>query len=203
MNVIDSLFVTKYRKDGSHFPRTLTEWASQFLVDIECLFGPRDCRFTLLGVDIDRTAHGWPRLWFPNSGIPLGDPERRSRHIVIRLGPNALKNAVRARWQLAHECVHLLDPWHPRLDGGPTNVLEEGLATWFQNWRVPEAVCHEGAYAKAERLVEPLMPELAEAVKRIREDRNIRIGEMNADILCAFCPRMESDISRRLCERFG
>ena len=202
MSVIESLFVTKYRNDGSHSPMTLTEWASQFLADIERLFGPRDRSFTLVGIDIDRTPGNSPRVWFPDSGIAPGDVVKRSKHIIIRLGPNALNDPVCARWQLAHECVHLLDPWHPGLDGGPTNMLEEGLATWYQNNSVREAVCHEGAYATAEKLVEALMPELPKAVKRIREERNIRIGGMNSDILRDYCPGMDRDISRKLCEPF-
>ena len=203
MCVIKSLFVTELREDGSHSPMPLSEWLSQFLSKIEMLFGPRDHSFTLVGIDIDKTPVNPPMIWFPDSGIPVGSRERRSKHIVVRLNQNALSHPVRARWQLAHECVHLLDPWHPGLDGGPTNVLEEGLATWFQNWCVPEAEFHEGAYATAEKLVEPLMPELAEAVKRIREDRKIRIGETNADILCDYCPRVETDIARKLCEPFA
>ena len=202
MSVIHTLFVTKYRKDGSHSPMTLTEWASQFLVDIECLFGPRDRTFTLLGIDIDRTAQGRPHLWFPDSGIPVGDPDQRSRHIVIRLGLGALNESVRARWQLAHECVHLLDPWCETIDGRPTNFLEEGLATWYQNSEVPKAVCHEGLYAIAERLVTPLISELPEAVKHIREERKMRIGEITPEVLCAFCPNIDSGTSRKLCDRF-
>ncbi len=202
MSVIESLFVTKYRNDGSHSPMTLTEWASQFLADIEHLFGPRDRSFTLVGIDIDRTPGNSPRVWFPDSGIAPGDVEKRSKHIIIRLGPNALNDPVCARWRLAHECVHLIDPWCPKIEGRTTNVLEEGLATWFQNDRVPDAACHEGPYATAEKLVEPLMPEMAEAVNRNRREYKIRIGEMTPDGLFANCPGMDRDIYQKLCETF-
>jgi hypothetical protein len=37
-----------------------------------------------------------------------------------------MKDPQRALFQLAHECIHLLDP-----DAGGTNKLEEGLATHF------------------------------------------------------------------------
>ena len=202
MNVIDTLFVTKYRDDGSHSPMTLTESASLFLADIESWFGPRDRSFTLVGIDIDRTPGNPPRLWFPDSGIPADDAEKRSKHIVIRLSQNALFHPVRAKWQLAHECVHLLDPWCPRVDGRPTNLLEEGLATWYQNSRVPKAACHEGLYALAEKLVKPLMAKLPNAVKRIREEHKIRIGEITPDVLLAYYPEMDRDISRKLCQPF-
>ena len=56
MSVIDSLFTTWFREDGSHSPKTLPEYASQFLADIEHRFGPRDRSFALVGIDIDENA---------------------------------------------------------------------------------------------------------------------------------------------------
>ena len=202
MNVIDSLFATKYREDGSHGPMTLPEYASRFLADIEHCFGPRDRSFTLVGIDIDRTPDNPPQLWFPDSGIATDDAERRSRHIVIRLGPAALTDLTRARWQLAHECFHLLNPWNLKVDGRPTNMLEEGLAAWYQNTRVPEAEWHEGPYGAAEALVESLMGELPSAVKRIRQERGLRIGEFTPDVLRDCCPGFDEETLHRLCQPF-
>ena len=202
MNVIDSLFTTKFQEDGSHGPMTLPEYGSRFLADIEHWLGPRDRSYALVGIDIDRTLDNRPRLWFPDIGIAADDTERRSRHIVIRLGPTALTDRVRARWQLAHECVHLLDPWNLRVDGRPTNWLEEGLATWYQNSRVPEAEFHEGLYASAEDLVGPLMEELPSAVKRIRQERRVRIGEFTPDVLRVYCPGFHEETLQRLCQPF-
>ena len=155
MTTIEPLFVTRLQEDGSHWALTLPVYVSQFLVDIEHLFGPRDRSFTVVGIEIDMTPGACPHLWYPDSGIAPDDPELRSRHIVIRLTSNALTDPVRARWQLAHECLHLLDPWNERVDGRPAIWLEEGLASWFQNSRVPEAKCPEGQYALAEDLVSP------------------------------------------------
>ena len=90
MSDSDPLFVTESQEDGSHRPLTLPEYAGWFLADIEHHFGPRDRSFTLLGIDIDRSQGKPPQLWFPDTGIAPDDAERRSRHIVIRLGPNAL-----------------------------------------------------------------------------------------------------------------
>ena len=202
MNVIDSLLVTKFREDGSHYPMTLPEYASQFLADIEHLLGSRDRSFSVTGIDIDQTPGNAPRLWFPDSGIPPGDTQRRSRHIVIRLSQAALTDWNRARWQLAHECVHLLDPWNPKVDGRPTIWLEEGLATWYQNTRVPEAEFHDGSYAVAEDLVGPLIEELTNAVKSIRLEQQFRVGEITPDILRAYCPGLGEDLLQKLCQPF-
>ena len=203
MSVIDSLFATRFRDDGSHSPMTLTEYASQYLADIEHRFGPRDCSFALVGIDIDKTPGNVPRTWFPDSGIAPDDTQRRSRHVVIRLGPAAITDLARARWQLAHECFHLLDPWNPKVDGRPTNMLGEGLATWYQNSRVPEAESHEGLYAVAEDLVKPLMNALPAAIKRIRQELKLRIGETTPDALRDYCPGMSEETLRKLCQPFS
>ena len=198
----ESLFVTEFREDGSHSPMTLPEYASQYLADIECRFGPRDSSFTLVGIDIERTHGMPPHLWFPDTGIAADDTERRSRHVVIRLGQNALVDPALARWQLAHECFHLLDPWNERVDGRPANWLEEGLATWFQNNCVPEAEHHEGLYAVAEDLVRPLVDNLPNAVKRIRLERRLRISDITPDVLRDYCPRFSGETLRELCQPF-
>ena len=203
MSVIDSLFATEFREDGSHSPMTLPEYVSRFLADIEHWFGPRDGSFALVGIDIDKTPGNVPRNWFPDSGIAPDDAEGRSRHLIIRLGPAAVANSICARWQLAHECFHLLDPWNPKVDGRPTNMLEEGLATWYQNSRVPEAEFHEGLYAVAEDLVRPQMDELPHAVKRIRQELQYRIGEIPPHTLRAYCPGMSEEISWKLCQPFS
>ena len=203
MSAVDSLFVTEFRADGSHNPMTLPEYASWFLADIERWFGPRDRSFTLVGIDIDRTPDKHPHLWYPDSGIAADDPEGRSRHVVVRLGPAALSNLSRARWQLAHECFHLLDPWNARVDGRPANWLEEGLAAWYQNHRVPEAEWHESSYALAEELVGPLMDVLPQAVKRIRKERSQRISEFTPDVLVAYCPGLSDETLLKLCRPFS
>ena len=203
MNVIDSLFITTDTGVGSHAPMTLPKYASQYLADIESWLGPRDPSFALVGIDIDMTPGNPPRLWFPDSGIPPDDAEQRSRHVIIHLGPSALTDSVRARWQLAHECVHLLDPWNLRVDGRPTNLLEEGLATWYQNSRVPEGEWHEEPYAEAEELVRPLVEELPEAVRHIRQELALRIGEITPDILQDHCPGISDQTLWRLCQPFG
>ena len=181
---------------------TLPLYASTFLADIEPLFGPRDPSFTIVGIEIDATSGACPHLWYPDSGIPPDDPDRRSRHVVIRLASNVLTDPTRARWQLAHECLHLLDPWNERVDGRPANWLEEGLAAWFQNRHVPEAEYHEGQYALAENLVLPLMDELPNAVKLIRGERRLRISAITPDVLREYCPRFNDETLLKLCQPF-
>ena len=202
VRLLNSLFVTRLQGDGSHWAMTMPVYAGRFLADIEQLFGPRDPSFTMLGFEIDATPGARPHLWYPDSGIASDDPARRSRHIVIRLTSNALIDPARARWQLAHECFHLLDPWNERVDGRPATWLEEGLAAWFQNSRVPEAEHHEGLYALAENLVTCLMDELPNAVELIRRERRLRISEITPDVLRKYCPRFNDEMLLKLCRPF-
>ena len=88
------------------------------------------------------------------------------------------------------------------MDGRPTNWLEEGLAAWYQNIRVPEAEYHEGPYAVAEELVRPLMDELPHAVKRIRRELRLRIGDISPAVLRAYCPGFTEETSLKLCQPF-
>lgn len=202
MNAIESLFVTRLQEDGSHWALTLPIYTSRLLVEIEHLLGPRDHSFTLVGIEFDATPGACPHLWYPNSGTAPDESDSRSRHVIIRLTPNALTDPARARWQLAHECVHLLDPWNEKVDGRPVNWLEEGLATWFQNSRVPEAESHGGQYALAENLVSPLIDELLKAVKLIRREQQLRISTITPDVLREYCPGFNDETLLNLCQPF-
>ena len=202
MNATDSLFVTSILNGDSRWRMTLPVYASVFLGEVERMFGQRDPSFTLVGIEIDETPGSFPRLWYPDSGIAPDDSERRSRHVIIRLSRGALTDPVRARWQLAHECFHLLDPWNQRVDGRPTNWLEEGLASWYQNNRVPEAASREGSYAVAEGLVSPLMRRLPLAVRRLRQERRMRIDEITPGVLRDYCLGAGEEVLQHICEPF-
>ena len=201
MSVIDSLFTKNFQEGSSYADPTLPEQASRFIADLESLLGQRDQSFTLVGIDINTTTNSPPRLWYPPSGYAADDPEKGYKHIIVRLGPTALTHPVRGRWQLAHECVHLMDPHNVTADG-PTNWLEEGLATWYQNSRVPEAESHQDPYAQAEDLVKPLMEELPNALKLIRTERKVPIGKVTPTILRDYCPSVTEETARGLCKPF-
>ncbi len=132
MTITVSPFTTSRDANGA-YSLTLAQLTSVFLAEIEKLFGPRDSKFTYVGLEIDTTRDAKPRIWFPHTGYPGRDSDKPSQHIVIRLTENAQNDANIAIWQLAHECVHLIDPWDVEVEGRQPSVLEEGLATWYQN----------------------------------------------------------------------
>ena len=110
-------------------------------------------------------------------------------------------------WQVAHECVHLLDPM---LKG--TNVLEEGLATWFQNEpehhiaivrRYINRLDSKWAenYLEAENLVRKCMPQIIPAVKEIRSE-GVKIRDISPERLALLLPNVSSEKIEQLCTRF-
>ena len=113
-----------------------------------------------------------------------------------------------ATWQVAHECVHLLDPCHV----GEANVLEEGLATWFQDEErfhpdfVREFIRekrpqHPSNYKEAKSLVVECMPNLANAVRDIRAKGN-RLCDFEPGLLTSLLPNINRFVVERLCTPF-
>jgi hypothetical protein len=96
---------------------TLASRLGDMLSLAEELLGPRDPKYTILGVEIGPDI---PRLWYPGN-----------RHnVIVQLAPSAATNMARACYQLAHETVHLLAP----NGGGPATNLEEAVACYFAGY---------------------------------------------------------------------
>lgn len=186
------------------FLSDLQDHVSRYTDTLETLLGPRRRGFvfgTILRSDDD-----CPSTHFPEGFRATGCV------VNVLISPNAWDTCYRpqATWQVAHECVHLLDPGLL----GTTNFLEEGLATWFQDepryhekWLheyIPQAVkTHSNSYKDARQLVLQANPVyLLPAVKRIRETGTL-IRDITPDVLAREIPKCEARTVERLCERFG
>ena len=201
MTITLSPFTTARNADGT-YSLTLAQLTSVFIAEIEKLLGPRDSNFTYVGLEIETTQNATPQIWFPHTGHPEYESGKRSKHIIIRLTESAQSNANVATWQLAHQCVHLIDPWQIEVEGRQPNFLEEGIATWYQN-TIVQGVPYDRPYAEAKTLVEPYMPELNAAIKHIRTQHNIRISAIDdPDLLLRHCPEMDAKSAENLCRRF-
>ena len=150
----------------------------------EKMFGPRDATYTILGIEF---SAGTPQLWFPG----------HRRQIVIQLTTECLSDLVRACYQLAHECIHLLSP----TGGRKAPVPEEGLATFFSELYLREV------FAKS---VKPGLPSYADACGKVRQllaidpaiIRNVRAKQsMFHLITVADILGMRPDVPRELAER--
>ena len=201
MTIPISPFTTTRNPDGT-YSVTLAQLTSIFVNEIETLLGPRDPNFNYVGLEFDTTPDAKPHIWFPHVGHPDRDRGKTSNHIIIRLTEKAQSDANLAIWQLAHECVHLIDPWNVETEGRPTNYLEEGLATWYQTTIIQD-IPLEPPYDEAKSLVEPHMPQLATTIKHLRTNHNLRISAIDdPDRLLNHCPGMNPKTAEDLCRRF-
>ena len=200
MTLAISPFTTARNSDGT-YSLTLAQLTSVFIAEIERQLGRRDPNFTYVGLEFDTTPNAKPHIWFLNTGYPGHDTAQGSNHIVIRLTADAQNDANLAIWQLARECVHLIDPWNIEAEGQPTNYLEEGLAAWYQNTIIQD-IPLDPCYDEAKSLVEPHMPQLAATIKHLRTKHNLRISDIDdPNLLMRHFPEMASVVAEDLCKR--
>ncbi len=201
MTIPISPFTTTRNPDGT-YSVTLAQLTSIFLNEIETLFGSRDPNYTYVGLEFDTTPDTKPHIWFPHVGHPDRDRDKTSNHIIIRLTEQAQSDANLAIWQLARQCVHLIDPWNIETEDRPTNYLEEGLATWYQT-TIIQNIPLQPRYEEAKSLIKPHMPQLATTIKHLRIIHNLRISLVDdPDLLLRHCQEMDLKVAENLCRRF-
>ena len=185
IEIDESLAVACQTADG--FSCTLPSHLGMLLVKAEHLFGPRNPAFTILGVEFKQ---GVPQIWFPHN----------RGHVIVQLSVEAMQDPTRALFQLAHECIHLLDP----ADGG-TNNLEEGIATLFQLECIKSIradystgdVKYDAACSAVEQML-ALQPNAARKLREIygpwRHAKQFQISDV--------CPEITADLARFLSSPF-
>ena len=152
-------------------------------------FGQRDTSYTVLGIEFGGAI---PQIWYPGN----------CRNIIIQLTPECATDAVRACYQLAHECIHLLAP----SGGQNANNLEEGLAMHFchqylvENFGI-EWPCTIQSYAEARSAVEELFLVDPSVIRRLRERQPAMYITSPADII-SVAPNTRPELAAYLCERF-
>ena len=185
--------------------RVLKAHVARYISILEPIFGRRDPRFVFRTIGVSDT--GSPCTYFPE-----GFHFRGGCHVNILIAKFPWENCSSGRWpwQVAHECVHLLDP----IEKGTVNVLEEGLATWFQDESTyhDEQVRHylakydkhekySPAYLEAQELVRGSVPDILHAVKTLRGS-GFRIGDIKADVMAPLLPKVGTETLERLCSPF-
>jgi hypothetical protein len=109
---------------------------------------------------------------------------------------------VHAAFQLAHECVHLLDP-----APGGTNNLEEGVAALFQLHYIgsldPRGGWHhdDARYLAAALRLEPLLYSSPTLIKMYRETFGA-LRNATPNRLKNVAPDMADDLAEELCSPF-
>ena len=121
---IEELFVARPAGTNGEFAQELRRALNDMLEMAECLFGQRDCSFTILGIKFRDDGPGieyWRRY--------------ADRKINIILSTSAGQDMLQACYQLAHETVHLLAP----IVIEDTTYFEEGVACYFAAYYMNEA----------------------------------------------------------------
>ena len=165
---------------------------SNFLREITDRLGPRNPSYELGAIDFHRDCQA-PCPYFHSGNVV---------DVYLSMGARSLQET--AHWELAHECVHLVDP-RPMNSHGRTNVLEEGIATWWQyQIRRPKKgePSFDAAYVRAESLVAPYVDLLLPAVQQIRSRQKVTIGDIEFAALEAYCPDIPHKVLNELTMRF-
>jgi hypothetical protein len=167
---------------------TLTQQLSELLNEAETRFGPRDKKWTPVGIEF---CGAIPHVWYP------GD----RNHVSIMLTDNAREDARQALFQLSHEIIHLLAP----TGNNSTLVIEEGLATCFSteisvryglglHYAVP-------SYVSAQRLIGVLIESNPQGIKLIRE-REMYFYKFTPELILELCPTVPVEVAEELCRPF-
>lgn len=187
------------------FLKDVTGLVWYYLPKIEALFGDRRSKFTFGKITRSTASNGVPQTDFP-----CGYDEETGSVVDIQLGHSPYDNQSlnQSAWQIAHECVHLLDPCCK----GQANVLEEGLATWFQDEEkyhpgfvktyIRGNCAHPYNYSEAKALVVRCMPNLPGAVREIRS-RRVRLKDFEPSMLKPLLPHVDHFVVDRLCAPFA
>ena len=187
----------------------LRECIENYLLLLESMLGPRDTRFVIGKIGVSENDH--PMTFFPDK-FHFGGGCRVD--ILITEWVWEEQDMDAGPWQVAHECVHLLDPcqWNQ------STVLEEGLAVWFQNdprhhhnEKIGEfaslqsklVLATDRQYYDAMNIVGQYISKgLLEAVKEARQS-GVRICDIHVDMLGDFLPDIERSEIQRLCSPFN
>lgn len=184
----DLLFATPL-SSGDGYTWTLASRLGAMLRKAEDRFGPRDKSYTILGVEFGGDV---PQIWYPGN----------CRNIVIQLTPNCTDDLIRACYQLAHECVHLLAP----TGGQNANNLEEGLATQFSHEYVEENfnIRYDAgvkAYEQARKVVARLLATNPDCIRNIRKG-NPELSKIIPDQILDEVPTASRQDVEYLCQPF-
>ena len=194
--------------EHKEFIALLEHQRDRYIEILEELLGERDQNFLIGSIAESTHQEDVPQTYFP-----LGFRTDGGCVVDIQISsfPWRVRSPSQGTWQVAHECVHIMDPGEAE-----TNVLEEGLATWFQDElafhtnpvrayienkeRNREFAGLNKNYFNARELVRACMPQLGFAVKEIRSS-NVKLREVSSEVLSNYLPNFDRNIVDSLCNK--
>lgn len=175
---------------------------------------PEDEPLNLRQVQEDIVQKAERLLGKRDSNYHLGTPEFDTTGPFVRVIPKQWAAAILSRnaagywpsaiWELAYQCIHLLDPTIEK-----SNYLEEGIAALFQEQaaptltqsqqQAPDKLTH---YLHAKNLVGRLPVGPFEAAKKLRRHRGALSSITVSDLQTLF-PNVADADAQALATRFG
>ena len=176
--------------ENRSYERVLKEELLWILDEIEVLYGPRDRSYEILEPRITECYYAHPTVYPP-------------RKVRIYLTKEAKKARYLASLELAHEAVHVLNPWFLR---DSDTLLEEGLATYFEFKYMKRAYGLEykttgyRVYDEALHAVQKLLAKDEFIVKELRARQPV-ITKMDESLLVEVAG-IEPELAKFLCKDF-
>lgn len=164
----------------------------QILPMAEARFGPRDRQYTLVAPDF---FDGPPNLHFLVKDKTV---------IQIRVNSSCRDDVIRACYQIAHECIHVLAP----VELGRETVLEEGVATSFQHgFILKHCNCNwpksgSDKYDAVRLLVERLLVIEPDSIRRLRQAQPA-FSKITAAMIRQVIPSLAQSDADKLTLPFG
>ena len=168
---------------------TIVSRLGDMLNEAEALFGERDKRYTILGIELANIKQ--PQIWYPND----------CNHVIIQVTEDCSNNMERAIFQVAHEAIHCLCP-NPKKK---TTILEEGLATYFSMYYTRKRKIYYNIdnlqYQKPYEFCSKLLNYDSELIKKARIIEP-DISFINKEILLNICPKIDHTLLDELTKKF-
>ena len=176
------------RMDKGFLEEYLNKRKLSVMREAEDFFGPADRAWRFGGVEVINDGNA-PYICFPAG---------QEKEVKICISADCLsdKSHYRAEWQLRHECVHLLSPTGSR----DANVLEEGMATFFQNEYKKFNILND-AYKNAEKLFIEIYSVNKNAIKEIRQYCPL-LKNITKDMLLKHCDGLNVATAEYLAKPF-
>lgn len=172
------------------FDSTLRQWADEIIPAIEMKYGKINPNFEFIGVELLRRK---PQTFFPAFGA--------GKLVTIRLNITTVNNDAQALFQLAHECVHLLDP--TKLGNAP--VLEEGLASInsieYVRRLSPIFGNGDNRYDMAAAVAQEALSINPDFVRNLR-GADVPFAEMTPELILQECTGLNAGLAEALCAKF-
>ena len=168
---------------------TIVSRLGDMLNEAEALFGERDKRYTILGIELANIKQ--PQIWYPND----------CNHVIIQVTEDCSNNMERAIFQVAHEAIHCLCP-NPKKK---TTILEEGLATYFSMYYTRKRKIYYNIdnlqYQKPYEFCSKLLNYDFELIKKARIIEP-DISFISKEILLNICPKIDHTLLDELTKKF-